>query len=1000
MQTDVTQFIETVRILNFDEDVSTTTPIDIIVKSNQKLFMVSDADEEFLILLQFKQVIDLYSLQIYASTKGIERDDFDVSEPKKVHIFHLKDLNVDVNFDDIQQKKPNNSIDCSIKKMAKGQRIKLQQTSKNAITFKKTQYLAIYVESNQGDTEKTLINHIKFQFKANALTSPNTRFSQSRSKGHPSSGKWLTQEIQRASETDVLTRLMENGMTEETAKQFLANQAQNNDLQINFHDKTPVKGSDKVVPKNVYARTNKQSCEFDIDKCPVLKKLCVTLTDSFNQNGFDAVALQNDFNHSLMQHGEHFETIYNYLIAHLDGKQCCDSSKCMMWRRNNRNRSDVNQQPLAPHSHDDEKQLQAVGDLVRQQLVDRIHCYYLHSFDTGKKIRKETRRTRLIQSAKQALEQGFVDTMISGSNAIKSMRDKPALPTTNDKFIITQHNISTQMDSYNYGYRFFYWPKYKNSERRFDPVHREYAVRTVVLMNTFSFNHKGYDHSVPVANVNSSLGEWYIEQKYQSFKEELLGNSICTINIKEWDALYEKALIHQQTTLVQNMSCANKRAAVWYDVQVDSKMCAEHLIAMMVQCNYDTLQFKFKQTYRKEPSDETDSQLRERHRNYWWLGKLLREMVECFGMDQYIDCEPKYFYRERIRLWVGLSKQFVFPSLFAFIKGPFSTTTAPAVARGFDNNNGLCLELSIDRKWIFSGPDGNQSHNGIGKPIDEFQPSKFQVFDCHWLSDYVNEMEVFCIGGLHKFVFETIKTPEGVDYQLYIDAIKRITNGMSVGDEPTVQYGSLGKAELQMIKALISHRLYEYFPDHSHAKQFTGCPEYVCKILDAHCNSIETIMVPQKAFKSAIDWSLFKHPNGWIKLQLIHVLFPNTKKILFNATNHDKAWIRDEDIWESILRFLVRNPSTRIRCIEIFLIYEKVGMINQCIVEKYSKALQECFWEIKEKWPEEEQSFISTSLNKVENKFSLLLINNTVVTEIAPASTCDTMEERVLINLN
>eukprot|EP01083_Nonionella_stella_P116649 346763_1 len=176
MQYDVNEFIETVRILNFDEDESTTTPIDIIVKSNPKSFMVSDADEEFIILLQFKQAIDIYSIQIYSSAKCIDHNDMDVSEPKKVHIFHLKNLNV--NFDDIKQKKPNKSMDCSTKKLAKGQKIKLQQTPENAIkdihiwngTFKKTQYLAIYVESNQGNTEKTLINHIKLQFKTTTVT--------------------------------------------------------------------------------------------------------------------------------------------------------------------------------------------------------------------------------------------------------------------------------------------------------------------------------------------------------------------------------------------------------------------------------------------------------------------------------------------------------------------------------------------------------------------------------------------------------------------------------------------------------------------------------------------------------------------------------------------------------------------------------------------------------------------------------------------------------------
>eukprot|EP01083_Nonionella_stella_P039194 106605_1 len=83
----------------------------------------------------------------------------DVSEPKNVHIFHLSDINLD--FNDIRQIKPNKSIHCSTKKMTKGQMIKLSQKAALQLKFKHTKYLGIYVESNQRNTDKTLINCIK-----------------------------------------------------------------------------------------------------------------------------------------------------------------------------------------------------------------------------------------------------------------------------------------------------------------------------------------------------------------------------------------------------------------------------------------------------------------------------------------------------------------------------------------------------------------------------------------------------------------------------------------------------------------------------------------------------------------------------------------------------------------------------------------------------------------------------------------------------------------------
>eukprot|EP01083_Nonionella_stella_P301427 1033992_1 len=165
MQRDVDHHIDSLLILNFDEDESTTTPIDIFVQSNPMPFryIVSDVDEELLILLEFKPAIDLCSIQLYASTEGIDHGGMDVSEPKNVHIFHLSHLNV--NFNDILQIKPNKSIHCSTKKMAKGQKIKLSQKAALKLKFKHTKYLAIYVESNQRNTEKTLINRIKLHSK-------------------------------------------------------------------------------------------------------------------------------------------------------------------------------------------------------------------------------------------------------------------------------------------------------------------------------------------------------------------------------------------------------------------------------------------------------------------------------------------------------------------------------------------------------------------------------------------------------------------------------------------------------------------------------------------------------------------------------------------------------------------------------------------------------------------------------------------------------------------
>ena len=163
-QTEVKSKMENIQILNIDKELSTISATEVVSFSNKdesisnKQYIVSDADEELLILIQFKTFINLKGLKIY-STNNIDIDqDEDVSAPKQVHIYKLKNLNV--NFDDLNKLKPDKSISCSQKKIVKGQNINLQ---KNTTKFQKTKYLAIYIESNQNETEKTVIQAIQLK---------------------------------------------------------------------------------------------------------------------------------------------------------------------------------------------------------------------------------------------------------------------------------------------------------------------------------------------------------------------------------------------------------------------------------------------------------------------------------------------------------------------------------------------------------------------------------------------------------------------------------------------------------------------------------------------------------------------------------------------------------------------------------------------------------------------------------------------------------------------
>eukprot|EP01084_Bolivina_argentea_P019650 36532_1 len=79
-----------------------------------------------------------------------------------------------------------------------------------------------------------------------------------------------------------------------------------------------------------------------------------------------------------------FEKVYNILNKKCYGHQGCNILECLSMERNGRNRG------LKNKNKNKLKELYfGTDDIVTQQILDKIHCYYFHSFDIGMKI-KET----------------------------------------------------------------------------------------------------------------------------------------------------------------------------------------------------------------------------------------------------------------------------------------------------------------------------------------------------------------------------------------------------------------------------------------------------------------------------------------------------------------------------------------------------------------------------------------------------------------------------------
>eukprot|EP01084_Bolivina_argentea_P304994 526826_1 len=185
-----------------------------------------------------------------------------------------------------------------------------------------------------------------------------------------------------------------------------------------------------------------------------------------------------------------------------------------------------------------------------------------------------------------------------------------------------------------------------------------------------------------------------------------------------------------------------------YGIQNESAISFTHLLSIIIYCSYDTLSFKFSETFRKR-NDENYKQLKSRHSNFYHLSKYLNEAVHVFGKCMFNDKNNIHSF------FHGISENHMFDSMSAFIYGPFSTTASFEVSVNFTNhNNGIVLELN---------------------------PFKIlRYFDCSWVSDFSNEREFLFISMNTPIRFiNIINANLQIEYFIYTNAITIIDNMMN-----------------------------------------------------------------------------------------------------------------------------------------------------------------------------------------------------------------------------
>eukprot|EP00483_Globobulimina_turgida_P011833 UN11855 len=195
------------------------------------------------------------------------------------------------------------------------------------------------------------------------------------------------------------------------------------------------------------------------------------------------------------------------------------------------------------------------------------------------------------------------------------------------------------------------------------------------------------------------------------------------------------------------------------------------------------------------------------------------------------------------------------------------------------------------------------------------------MFDCHWLSDYANEMEVFFIGGFNYFGIASIITASlGHNFEFYIAGLNKIFDLISDVDafyaiprEESISEDALN----QMCFRILSHQIFLYYPTDKDIHEFKTMPLYAKKLVNSHFGNVKKLVLygylPTAFYGDLFVIKLFKYlfcyDNDWINLGKITTVFPALTCIQFNVEKNTMSFMEDGSIFSWILEYLMGKKT-------------------------------------------------------------------------------------------
>eukprot|EP01084_Bolivina_argentea_P179503 310175_1 len=363
---------------------------------------------------------------------------------------------------------------------------------------------------------------------------------------------------------------------------------------------------------------------------------------------------------------------------------------------------------------------------------------------------------------------------VSAGNIELIVKDKQATKTVQEFIKAT----SIKSSSFNVGFIFYYWPKYKEI-KQFDQNTNKYNIN---------------DHGA------IEVGDLYVNQKYLTFKEEILYYKY--FNITQYKLLEIKVKAYLKTEFVKGSRPKQGVIALEYELEDDKPLTFNHILALLLYTDYTDLCSDFSSTFRPLFTYEPLSSIKFRNSIYWWMSKTLREVVQLFGYKKWNEETKTYdllgpFYS-------GLSYQLVFPEFELRLCSPTSTSHHIEIALRFASRDGIVVQLN-NNIWRWQHDD------------------YLSGFPCYLFSRYKEESEILFFGGHYRIKIESVRIIESkMNFESMFTALSKFNNIINGG---YIKPKQISNHEKSIILNLWSYRLGD--------SKMTHIDQYVVKTIDS-----------------------------------------------------------------------------------------------------------------------------------------------------------------------